>query len=135
MRIAGTIAGLIMMMAMGCQFSEYAQAEKLTENIDEHRTGCEIDADKLLEGYKQWDANRWSFSDDGDPTPTPAPVTDAEVAARVFLETIWEHGCATGRRDVVGAEQTTLMGLQDKLDILGEQIAALQPTPTPTPTN
>lgn len=70
-----------------------------------------------------------------NPTPTPRPIRSTEVSAQVFLETVWEHGCATGRRDVVGAEQTTLMGLQDQLDILGEQIAALQPTPTPTPTN
>ncbi len=122
---------------IACSFSEYAQSEKLAENIDDHRTGCEVDTDALLAGYKQYDANRFYSSYDAErnePTPTPGPVTDTEIAAVVLLEKVWENGCQTGRRDVVGAEEATLMGLKDQLRILGDRITALEPTPTPTPT-
>ena len=136
----GTLRTLAMMIVglailTGCDFDEYAQSEKLAENIDEHRTGCEVEADALLESYVHWDQMTYyhpGFGDTPEPTPTPRPIRSTEISAKVFMETVWEHGCATGRRDVVGAEQTTLMGLRDKLDILGEQIAALEPTPTPT---
>ena len=125
------VIGLGMLILAACSFSEYAQSDKLAENIDDHRTGCEVDADALLAGYKQYDANQFHFS---GPTPTPGHVTDTEIVAAVLLEKVWENGCQTGRRDVVGAEEATLMGLKDQLRILGDRIAALEPTPTPTPT-
>ena len=135
MRTILILAALVATM-MACDFSEYAQSEELAENIDDHRTGCEVDADELLAGYKQYEANQFyfSFGPTPEPTPTPGPVSDTDIAAAVLLERIWENGCTTGRRDVVGAEQATLMGLQDQLRILGDRIAALEPTPTPTPT-
>ncbi len=131
--IVGVLTGLLVLA--GCSFSEYAQSEELAENIDDHRTGCEVDTDALLAGYKQYEANRFhlSFGPTPEPTPTPGPVTDMEIAAVVLLEKVWENGCQTGRRDVVGAEEATLMGLKDQLRILGDRITALEPTPTPTP--
>lgn len=132
MRLTVTVLGMLILA--GCSFSEYAQSDQLAENIDDHRTGCEVDADGLLAGYKLYEANQFHFS---GPTPTPRPVTDTEIAAAVLLEKVWENGCQTGRRDVVGAEEATLMGLKDQLRILGDRIAALEPTPTaistPTP--
>lgn len=111
------------------------QSAELAENIDDQRTGCEVDADKLLEGYEQWDANQLHFG--SGPTPTPRPVRSDEVAAKVFLETVWGLGCATGRRDAVGVEQATLMGLRDRIPLLDQELTALEATasPTPTPTN
>ena len=119
--------------AAACSFSEFSQSEKLTENVDNYRTGCEIDTDALMEDYKQWDANRWHFDDD-DPTPTPSPVDDVELVLSAHMEALWEHGCQTGRRDVVGAEQTTLKSLRDQLNVLDQRLTELEATPTPTPT-
>ena len=127
------------LFAVGCSFSEYAQSESLTENIDDYRTGCEVDADSLIAGYKQYDANRYyidlSFGvGEPDPTPTPSPIDDDELATKIMLERVWENGCKTGRRDAVGAERATLMGLRDQLDILEGRLSALEtPTPVPTP--
>ena len=120
----------------GCQFNEFAQVAKVAENIDDHRTGCEVDADALMTAYKQWEANRYHFDDD-DPTPTPSPIDNSDLVTSVLLEKVWENGCATGRRDATNAEQATLAGLRDQLTILDEEIAALEPTATPTatPTN
>lgn len=126
--VVAAVLGALALIA--CSFSEYAQSEEIAENIDDHRTGCEVDADSLLAGYKQYEANSWHFG--SGPTPTPGPVTDEEIAAGVLLERVWENGCQTGRRDVVGAEEATLMSLKDQFRILGDRIAALEPTPIPT---
>ena len=138
-RLTTAVAIATMLLAViACSFNEYAQSEKLIENIDSHRTGCEIDADNLMTGYKQYDANDYYFSSSfgtPEPTNTPSPITNTEIATAKLLETVWENGCLTGRRDAVGADQATLMGLQDRLDVLAAQINALaSPTPTPTPT-
>ena len=122
---------------VGCSFSEYSQTVDLLENIDDYRTGCEIDTDKLMAGYKQYEANEYYYDTSfgqGTPSPTstPSPISDAELTSRIMLETTWENGCLAGRRDVVGAEQATLLGLQDALALLAEKIAALEPTPVPT---
>ena len=134
--IAVAIATMLV-TSIACSFNEYAQSEKLIENIDSHRTGCEIDAESLMAGYKQYDANEYYFSSSfgtPEPTNTPSPITDNEIATAHMLETVWENGCKTGRRDAVGADQTTLMGLQDQLDVLASQIDALaSPTATTSP--
>ncbi|MDE2823050.1 MAG: hypothetical protein OXK79_06055, partial [Chloroflexota bacterium] len=115
----------------------FTQEKKIEENIDDYRTGCEVDAETLMTEYKLWEANRLAFL--GRPTPTPRPVTDTEVALQVFLERVWEHGCATGRRDVTGAKQTTLLELRDQLNLIDERLTKLEeaekttPTATPTP--
>ena len=132
LQVAIGVAVLIV-VTMGCSFSQFTQSEKLTENIDDYRTGCEVDAETLMTEYKQWEANRWHFDPD-DPTPTPSPIDDMEVALSAHLESVWEHGCATGRRDVVGAEQTTLKALRDQLNILDDRLTELEATPTPTAT-
>ena len=59
--IAVAIATMLV-TSIACSFNEYAQSEKLIENIDSHRTGCEIDAESLMAGYKQYDANEYYFS-------------------------------------------------------------------------
>lgn len=120
-----------------CSFDEFAQSAKIADNIDDHRTGCEIDADKLTTAYVHWDQMQYyheGFGDTPNPTPTPRPIRSDEVSAMVFLEIVWENGCDTGRRDATSAEQATLAGLRDQLTILDEQIAALEATATPTPT-
>ena len=117
-------------LTLGCSFSEYSQSAALPENIDDYRTGCEIDADRLIAGYNQYDANRFHFL---GPTPTPDPITDRELTAKLQLEMVWENGCQAGRRDVVGAEQATIMNLRDQLRLFEERIAALELTPQPTP--
>ena len=126
----------VLLFTIGCNFSEYAQSENLAENIDSHRTGCEIDTAGLMAGYKQYDANQlyfnFSFSLTPEPTPTPGPITDTEILTSALLEQVWEHGCQTGRRDAAGAQQATLMGLRDQLNILDSRISAMEPTPTPT---
>lgn len=128
----------MLVTAIACSFNEYAQSEILIENIDSHRTRCEIDAENLMTGYKQYDANEYyrpGFGTTPEPTNTPSPITDTEIATAKMLETVWENGCLTGRRDAVGADQATLMGLQDQLDLLASQIDALaSPTPTPATT-
>ena len=138
MRKFALIAGLAaVVLAVGCSFSEYAQVTKLEDNVDDYRTGCEIDEDTLVEQYVQWEANQHYYPGFGltpEPTPTPSPLRDSEVATKVFLAKVWENGCQAGRRDAAGAEQATLMGLRDQLDLLDVRIAALEPTPTPTPT-
>jgi hypothetical protein len=129
------VAVLVVVVA-GCQFSEFTQSEKIAENIDDYRTGCEVDSDTLLTEYKQWEAAQ-RFVRPGQPTATPQPVSDTEVALTVFLERVWENGCDTGRRDATNAEQTTLMKLRDQLNIIDERLTELEeaakPTPTPTP--
>ena len=126
----------IMVLVIGCSFDQYAQATDLEENVDNYRTGCEIDGDTLVEEYLQWEANQYYFPGIGptpEPTPTPSPLRSTEVSTKVFLEIVWENGCQTGRRDAAGAEQASLMSLRDQLDLLDARIAALEPTPTPTP--
>ena len=130
------IIGILTLTA--CNFSEFVQTEKLTEgtNVDAYRTGCDIDRAELTAGYKQYDANQlyFSFSATPEPTPTPSPVDSTELATSILLEQAWEHGCQTGRRDVVGADQATLMSIRDQLTALDQRIALLEPTPVPTPT-
>lgn len=126
-------AVLALGMTAACQFSEFSQSEKLTENVDDYRTGCELDTETLMADYKQWEANR--FTRPGTPTPTPKPVSDIDLVLSAHMEALWEHGCATGRRDVVGAEQTTLKSLRDQLNVIDSRLAALEATATPTPTN
>ena len=140
-RTVGFVAvGILALLVLSaCNFGEYAREAELTEgsNVDAYRTGCEIDAAALMAEYKQYDANRFYYPGYGstpEPTPTPGVVTDTEIGTQILLETVWENGCQTGRRDAVGADQATLMALQDQLTILAERIAALEPTPTPSPT-
>ena len=129
-------AAVMVALVTGCSFSEYSQTVDLEENIDDHRTGCEVDADKLLAEYKRYEANEYyfSFSATPEPTPTVSPVTDTELTTKIMLERVWENGCETGRRDAVGAEQATLMSLRDQMALFEERIAALEPTPTAAPT-
>lgn len=126
-----------------CDFSEYAQSENIVEDIDDYRTGCEINTDALLTGYKQYEANRFhvdtSFGrGEPDPTPTPGPTTSEDIATTELLEKAWENGCQTGRRDAAGAKQATIMSLRDALTLLEKRISELEleviPTPTATPT-
>ena len=130
------IIGILTLTA--CSFSEYVQTEKLTEaeNVDAYRTGCDIDREQLMAGYKQYEANQlyFSFSATPEPTPTPRPINSTELSTSILLEQAWEHGCQTGRRDVVGADQATLMSIRDQLTALDQRIALLEPTPVPTPT-
>ncbi len=126
------------MTVIACSFNEFAQTEELTEKIDEHRTGCEIDADTLMTGYKQYDANSlysdFSLSGTPEPAHTPSPVTDTEIAMSAMLGTVWENGCQTGRRDAAGPEQATLMNRRDKFDLLSAHLEAVA-TSTPRPTS
>ena len=97
----------------------------------------EYETRSWVEEYAQWEANQFYIPGFGltpEPTPTPSPLRDSEVASKVFLAKVWENGCQAGRRDAAGAEQATLMGLRDQLNLLDARIAALEPTPTPTPT-
>ena len=138
MKIVIGIVMLALLAAIACDFSQYSQSARLAENIDDHRTGCEVDADTLLKEYVHWDQMDSyfpGFDPTPNPTPTPRPIRDSEITAKVFLETVWEHGCATGRRDVTDAEQVTLMSLRDQLNILDQRLSALEPTPTLTPTS
>ena len=135
-RLAVSTVALLLIGALiigACSFNEYAQDAEVLENIDDYRTGCEIDADTLMTGYKQYEANRFHV-DFGfgtpEPTPTPGPITDSDIALSRLLETVWENGCLTGRADVVGKERATLMGLQDQLNLLAGRIEALEPTAT-----
>ena len=135
------LLALVIMVALatliGCTFNEYAQSAEIIDNIDDYRTGCQLDTERMQGEYQQYDANEFYYSGFGDtpnPTPTPSPLSESDIAQSVLLEKIWESACATGRADVVGAEQATLMGLKDELKILEGRIAALEPTPTPTPT-
>ena len=131
-----SVTTMIAAFGFACSFNEYAQTENLTENIDDHRTGCEVGTDDLLAGYKQYDANEFYFEGFGpspNPTNTPSPITDTELSTALLLEKVWENGCETGRRDVVGAEQASLMSLEDQLNVLSDRIDALY-TPTPVPT-
>lgn len=124
---------VLLAVGIGCQFSQYAQEKKLAENIDDHRTGCVIDDTFLLDDYLQWDANRYHIG--GGATPTPSPADDLDLLTKMQLKTVWEHGCATGRRDATNAKQATVMGLRDQLTLLDERIKVLEPTPTSTPTS
>ena len=128
------IVAVLLVVAAGCSFSEFSQDRDIAENIDEYRTGCEVDSDTLMTDYKQWNANRHHYG--GGPTPTPSAIKDYEISISAHLETVWEHGCETGRRDTVGAEQTTLKGLRDQLNVLDNRLAALEEaekaTATPT---
>ena len=128
-----TIGSLtIALIGLGaCDFSQYAQHAELEANIDDVRTGCEIDAETLLAEYNQYDANQFHIS---GPTKTPDPITDTEITTKLLLEMVWEHGCETGRRDAVGAEQATLMGLRDQLQVLKDRIDSLEENTTPTAT-
>ena len=100
---------LFSVILSGCSFGEYSQSVDLPENIDDYRTGCEIDSDVIMAEYKQYEANEsyvdWSFGDgDPDPTPTPGPVTSSDLGVKAVL---LEDGCLAGRTDAVGAEQAT----------------------------
>ena len=56
------IAGLaIVAAAVGCRFSEFAQSAYVIENIDDYRTGCEVDTATLMKEYKQHEANRMAL--------------------------------------------------------------------------
>ena len=130
------IIGILTLTA--CSFSEYVQSEKLTEgtNVDAYRTGCDIDRTELTAGYMQYDANQYYYPGIGatpEPTPTPSPVDSINLATSILLEEAWEHGCQTGRRDAVGADEATLMSIRDQITALDQRLALLEPTPTATP--
>ena len=134
--LAALLSAVAATALIACSFNKYAQTEKLTENIDEHRTGCEVDADMLMTGYKQYDANefyRAGREATPNPTNTPSPITNTELSTALLLEKVWENGCETGRRDAAGAEQATLMSLRDQFDLLSAHLEAIA-TSTPTPT-
>ena len=120
--IALAAAGAFALLS-ACDFHEYAQVEDLGANIDEHRTGCQVDSTALLAGYLQYEANAYHFGP--DPTPTPGPATRTDLSIQRMLEEVWEHGCMTGRRDAMGAEAATLAGLRDAITVLEAQLADL----------
>ena len=124
--------GFALFALAGCYFSQYAQETELETSIDSMRTGCEIDTDTLMAEYKQYDANRLHFGSGA--TPTPGPIDDNEFLTMALLEMVWENGCETGRRDAVGAEQASLMGLRDQLQVLQDRIDSLEEDTTPTAT-
>ena len=134
MLIVGSLVAALVTLA-GCYFSQFAQEVKLEANIDQVRTGCEIDADLLMAAYKQYDANRLHFG--RGPTPVPEPIDDTELTTMILLEMVWENGCETGRRDAAGSEQASLMALRDQLGLLQDRFEAFEElrseTPTPTP--
>ena len=136
MKVTLVLVAIMASVLAGCSFSEYSQTIDLPENIDDFRTGCEIDADKLMAGYKQYEANEYYFDTSfgqGTPSPTntPSPIDQSDLSINVLLLETWQNGCEAGRRDAVGAEQATLMGLKDALALLAGRIAALEPTPVP----
>ena len=131
------LGAIMASVLVGCSFSEYSQTAALPENIDDYRTGCEIDADTLMVEYKQYEANKYYLDTSfgrGTPSPTntPSPIDQSDLAINTMLVETWQSGCVAGRTDTVGAEQATLMGLKDELALLAERIAALEPTPVPT---
>ena len=133
--LAALVSAIAATALIACSFNEYAQTEMLTDNIDEHRTGCEVDAETLMTGYKQYDANKFyhvGFGTTPEPTNTPSPITDTELSTSLLLEKVWENGCQAGRRDAVGSEQATLMSLRDQFDLLSARLEAIA-TSTPTP--
>lgn len=136
-RIAIFVSFALACLLAGCQFSQFSQSVDLETNIDKVRTGCEIHADELMASYKQYDANRLHFGD--GPTPTPDPISDTELTTMILLEKVWEHGCLTGRQDVAGTEQASLMALRDQLELFERHLERLDqtisgtPTPAPTP--
>ena len=132
--VPATLVLALMMAVMACSFSQFAQSEDLTENLGEYRTGCTVDEDKLLQEYLQHDANRFYFAGSGttpNPTNTPSPAEDTDIATQRFLKEIWEHGCSTGRTIATDAETNDLMDLQDQIDVLATKVAdRLTPTAT-----
>lgn len=135
--VVGSLAMALFALS-GCYFSEFAQEADLEANIDQVRTGCEIDTDGLMAAYKQYDANRYHRGD--GPTPVPDPIDDTELTTMILLEMVWANGCETGRRDAAGAEQASLMALRDQFDLLQGRLELLEEssnetlTPTPSPT-
>ncbi len=132
-RLILPIAAIAVLAAfsMACSFSQFAQSESVPERIDEYRTGCVLDSDKLLSEYLQYDANEFHFT---GPTPTPGPASDSDLLAQRMLVEVWEHGCQTGRKDVTDPETADWLLLKDRLDVLNSKInERLTPTPVPTP--
>ncbi len=122
---------LLVVLSMACSFSQFAQSENVPERIDDYRTGCVLDSDKLLSEYLQYDANEFHFT---GPTPTPGPASDSDLLAQRMLVEVWEHGCQTGRKDVTDPETADWLLLKDRLDVLNSKInERLTPTPVPTP--
>ena len=119
----------------GCNFFEFIQSATLDtdEGIDQYRTGCVIDEATLTRQYVQYDQMARHFR---GATPTPRPIRSAETEQAAQFKRLWEAGCETGRRDVVGREQATLLQLQDEITVLQQQLDQLTETPTPiaTPT-
>lgn len=131
LRVIGV--GMLAAVLTGCNFFEFIQHAKLDtdEGIDEYRTGCVIDEATLLRMYIQYDQMELHFT---GPTPTPRPITSTETEQAAQFKLLWEAGCETGRRDVVGRDVATLMRLQDEITVLQQQLDRLAVTPTPTPT-
>lgn len=121
----------------GCSFDQFAQSSNLETRIDEYRTGCELDDDKLLSEYLQYDANEFyipGFGDTPRPTPTPGPASGTDLQTQLMLTKVWEHGCQTGRQDVTGSETADWLALKDQLDVLATKVnQKLTPTPTTSP--
>ena len=117
----------------GCNFFEFIQSAALDtdEGIDQYRTGCVIDEATLTRQYVQYDQMAFHFA---GATPTPRPITSTETEQAAQFKRLWEAGCETGRRDVVGREQATLLQLQDEITVLQQQLDQLTETPTPIAT-
>ena len=137
--VPATLIVALMIATIACNFSQFAQSEDLTENLGEYRTGCAVDEDQLLREYLQYDANRFyttGFGNTPNPTNTPSPADDTDIATQRFLKEVWEHGCNTGRTIATDAETNDLMDLQDEINVLATKVAGrLTPTTTVGATN
>lgn len=134
MKVMIAVLVALLLVAGACNFSEYAQSADVAENIDDYRTGCQVDGERLMAEYKRYDANEFHFDwglGTPEPTPTPSPITDTEVSTAALLEHVWENGCQAGRRDAVGSAQASLMELRDLLDLLEDRLDAWDSEATP----
>ena len=129
------IVGLLsVLFLIGCSFSEFAQTSDLENNIDSYRTGCLIDEADILVAYKEYESKQYDFTSSLGPllpdfilpTPTPFPVTNEEFGQAMMLKQVWQSGCDAGRRDVVGAEQISLLQLKDMLKVLENRIIEIE---------
>ena len=133
LRVVGV--GVMALVLVSCNFFEFVQHEKLDtdDGIDMYRTGCVLDEATLTRMYVQYDQMEYHSS--RNPTPTPRPITSSETEQAAQFKMMWESGCETGRRDVVGREQADLLSLQDEINVLQKKLDSIGgagATPTPT---